>query len=417
MASGAAGTAATVAEPENEAEILPYKDSRFTDLQKRAKALWSKRDAICNLEGFFQHFGECVNDAIQMFYTSSDTTKGAAQRKLIETNFDTFDFRRSIKEEDEAGMIDPDVLRIYMKAFQNRFIRHYLNEEMLCTLGEAKARDLLYRAKGRNTKQSMTALKLKKGFAAGEAPVKFRNYNRSKASLNVYLIPIVMRLLARIFGLPEAFKKQAFAFYSLDTVKYTPTIAGFLFGVQSAAKGGGHALCFYECGGKQFLYDDNGGPYRCDWRTLFEFIEARKGAGREVALYFSHFGPFFYHPFLYLQGESEVILIEHGKWNRLREAEGQPMMFLYGHYPDGSPAYIDLSDTARYAVQAIMPIYGGPGLFKKIVEPTRTRRQKLPVAGPSYVKPTLDDPILKGLFAKGGGVRERRTTRRIAKRA
>jgi hypothetical protein len=400
----ASTAAAAAADPENEAKILPYVDPRFAAMQKEAQALWNKQGGICNLEGFSQHYGDCVNDMIQMFYTSSDSVKEIVQKQLIFTDYDKFDLSKALREEDEVKLIDPEVLRVYLKAFQNRFVRHYLNEEMLCKLGEAKARDALYRAKGRNTKQAMTALKLKQ-YNTNAAPIYFKDFNRSKSSLHPTFIPPIMRILARVFRVSKEFQAQAFTFVGMDTLVYTPKVSGFIFGISAVGRVTGHALCFYECGGKQFMYDDNRGPYRCDWRTYFEFIEARKRIGKTAYLLFApHIGTLYY-PYLYLKEEKKLLFIEYGAWEIADELEDKPMHFIYGMQADGSHYIGDLTETKAYSIRAIMPLYGSGGLVKRITEPKRTRRQLIPIPAAGYKKPELTDrvvaPFLAAAAAKG----------------
>jgi hypothetical protein len=386
------------ADPENKANILSYVDPRFAAMQKEAQALWPRRDAICNLEGFSQHYGDCVNDMIQMFYTSSDSVKEVVQKQLIFTDYDKFDFNKALRKEDETELIDPEMLRIYIKAFQNRFMRHYLNEEMLCMRGEEKARNALYRSKGRNTKRAMTALKLKQ-YNTNAAPIQFKDFNRSKSSLHPTLIPPIMRMLARVFRVNKEFQAQAFTFIGMDTLVYTPKVSGFIFGISAVGRVTGHALCFYECGGKQFMYDDNMGPYRCDWRSYFEFIEARKKVGKITYLLFGpHIGALYY-PYLYLKEENKLVFIEYGKWEVVDEEAGKPKQFKYGVQADGSHYLVDLSETKAYSIRAIMPLYGSGGLVKRIAEPGRTRRQLIAIPAEGYKKPELKDPAIVALLA------------------
>ena len=408
MASGAAA-----ADPENDAKILPYVDPRFTAMQKEAQALWPRRDAICNLEGFSQHFGDCVNDMIQMFYTSSDSVKEVVQKQLLFTDYDKFDFTKAVREKDEIALIDPEVLRVYLKAFQNRFMRHYLNEEMLCIRGEAKARDALYRSKGRNTKQAMTALKLKQ-YNTNAAPIHFKEFNRSKSSLHPTLIPPIMRILARVFRVSKEFQTQAFTFIGMDTLVYTPKISGFVFGISAVGRVTGHALCFYECGGKQFMYDDNRGPYRCDWRSYFEFIEARKKVGKMAYLLFGpHIGTLYY-PYLYLKEEKKLVFIEYGKWEVVDEEADHPMQFKYGVHADGSHYLVDLSETKGYSIRAIMPLYGSGRLVKRIAEPGRTRRQLIPIPATGWKKPDLKDRAIAGLLEAAAAATPKKNANRVS---
>lgn len=403
--------AAVAADSENEAEIIPYKDARLAVLKADAQKLWKRKEAICNLEGFYQHYGECVNDVIQMFFTSSDLIKDAVQKQLIFTDYETFNFDTVLKSEEERALIDPEMLRVYMRAFQNRFLRHYLNEDIMCIRGEELARNHLYRAKGRNTKQAMTALKTKKIYATGAAPVRFKNFDASKSAIHPYYIPSILRILSRVLKLRKEFQSLPFDFYALEGFSYKPNLAGFIFGVTAKGRKTSHALCFYECGKKQFMYDDNRGPYRCEWRSYLQFMDARKAAGKGVELLFGRYDTIIYSPFLYLEAEKRAVYIEGGVWKVLDEHPEHPKMF-----PLDGGGTLNLTDGTGYFIQMLLPFYGGAGLTRQIAEPTRSRGFSVTkVAG--VTTPFTKDPALRALLGGGGCLRSTRRRRRRTQRA
>ena len=64
--------------PQQEAEKESLKA-----LQQEAKLLYRERGALCDSEGFYQHYAECWSDSIQHLFLNADGIKEVTQRYLI----------------------------------------------------------------------------------------------------------------------------------------------------------------------------------------------------------------------------------------------------------------------------------------------------------------------------------------------
>ena len=104
------------------AKLIETKYSDFPNYIKNFKA-------ICDSEGFYQHSGQCWNDAVQMFLLSADGYKEFFQALFTYNSNSDFlkdyiDMTFMIKELDKRS-----VILKYFKAVQQRFLRHYRTEK------------------------------------------------------------------------------------------------------------------------------------------------------------------------------------------------------------------------------------------------------------------------------------------------
>ena len=267
--------------------------------------------AKCDSEGFYQHEGECWNDAIQMVFLFSDGLKEVVQEKLanneVDINFipresipriideydkyrgheriiDVFAKHRGQDVRKAPADLSPkqiiESLVFYLKFFKNRFARHYTmeserRENELCTLNKNPIH--LLHVKGKNGElaaifgkpsinpdNNITIEKYKKNDLAGANQPQM-----------IYLVKI---LIYTFFpGVSDLYDLSFIEYnYLLRPYKDPRNIISILFMTTS------HVSCFYTCGDKDFFYDDNFGPFLFPWRKFLITEPLARIAARKV---------------------------------------------------------------------------------------------------------------------------------------
>ena len=265
-------------------------NDRTKEALQRIRTIYN--GAKCDSEGFYQHSGECWNDAIQMMFLFSDKLKEVVQKKLamntIDLNFIPYPERVVQKFKENLLRVEgvepsKDFLLksalLYFKSVQNRFVRHYITEtsgRTLATLNEEcpikKPIEILH-VKGRNAIRG----------AAFGIPTKgllhAANYSKTEKGANLYdQLYVIELFITTFFTFTENDTIQSNVFYkSLDSASNIKelevnNIVAIKLGTLD------HALCFYTCGKQDFFYEDNYGPIKFPWRkTLNDVIYIKFG--------------------------------------------------------------------------------------------------------------------------------------------
>ena len=293
------------------------------------------KGALCDSEGFYQHSGECWNDAIQMVFLFTDGLKEVIQKKLANSVIDnTF-----ITDEQLNNIVIlynniylhrygykavPEHLKtqliLYFKSLQNRFIRHYTTEskrrnslsngdsetcptKKIIHAIHVKGRNAIRGAvfgKGSGTLFSTINYKLleKKGgtiyddqFLCGVYTTIFFN-KQIIVPTTTALNQIGMLLHGK---LPIFSVSTKIGEFHYPSIPLTPIQFKELFNdeiklqiiravcISAHIDKTGHAMCFYTCGGQDFFYEDNYGPFLFPWRKIMsspDFNEIAMGSVR-----------------------------------------------------------------------------------------------------------------------------------------
>jgi hypothetical protein len=248
--------------------------------------------ALCDSEGFYQHFGECWNDAISMIFLFTDGLKEVVQEKMamndININFipresiiiiiniynDNKEWLYKILKYTKPELIPPaltdneiiESLLFYIMFLKNRFVRHYLMEserrqqqgDEVCTLNKNPKKVL--HSRGKNA--VLSAL-------FGNPGKKTKNFKDYISHVNIAAgaslaaeTNLIKMLIATFFpnGKYDIINK---GFISYEEALF---IKSYIYAIQFNTKN--HALCFYTCGGNDFFYEDNYGPFLFPWREI-----------------------------------------------------------------------------------------------------------------------------------------------------
>lgn len=251
------------------------------------------KGAICDSEGFYQHEGECWNDAIQMMLLFSDGLKEVVQEKLANNEIDiNFIPRDSIpqiikryndfKEEKEllyavnrekySEFIPPaltneqiiESLIFYLQFLKHRFARHYIMEsnrrEEECK--ESHNPIKILHAKGKNAEMAAIFGNPAKNPHSNLTIQKYKadeNLHGASDSQQAYLIDI----LILTFFSPSQVESIVSEYDNLYILSQNQYLYATLI------KMPGHTTCLYTCGGRDFFYEDNYGPFLFPWRDIF----------------------------------------------------------------------------------------------------------------------------------------------------
>lgn len=297
-------------------------------LAATVKDLYGKSGPLCDSEGFYNHMGECWNDALQMIFLNSDVLKEKVQGSLASEEIDANKvediFRPFIEESVELYVSQLkknetlnqarqyelvrryiSFIYTYLVTVQKRFQRHYYAEHLrldladrICGLEERKGVNaikqlkeisLLQRAKGREG--ILGALVGQEFERYAESQLKetkplqniYEPGGRPEGRDNVYVI------FQQYFDLPVSqtlFKVKTISMFKrlYQTAGGKPfsvdkgTIAVYLGMVSLYEQNAGHATCFYTCGGRDFYFDDNVGTIQFPWRTFLNHLTDKKTA-------------------------------------------------------------------------------------------------------------------------------------------
>jgi ankyrin repeat protein len=367
------------------------KNDKFNELQEKAISIWQEREKngkggpICDLEGFNQHYGECGNDAFQMLLVSSDKIKHTVQNELIHTNYDEVNFNTFMTVENIESISAPILLKSYIQGLQSRFIRHYLNDDILCSLGEKKAKYKLYRAKGANSIKSQISLHYG---IYNEVPESLEKYTEKHGGINFKLIFRVFTSIFKIFNI----NITPLVVQTPDIIKDMDidSIDSILFGIDNYRYS--HALCFYECGKKQFLFEDNYGPIRFEWKLFLNIYKKLLIAGKRVYILFKEFigYEYPYYPVIHIHDESKQVYIHPYTYKVLKNDS----VYSYSNYKlnDFTPITFTSGVTENKNI-------------KEINEPQRTRLSTIPAVPRGTPLPKMNDPNIQRILptiVKGG---------------
>jgi hypothetical protein len=315
-------------------------------LKQQAAEIWKVKGPICDSEGFYQHTGECWNDALQQIFCNADGLKEPMQYTYIHWVFNT-DYHTQIPD----VMFVPNYLRdpetsglfvirnkfyidelkkwfnLYLRESQKRFLRHYILEtrrrnvvKEVCALegkepGDiarekimAISRDPAFRKKGVQAEKSAVFGKVSNIEKARHSlnPVKElmkptrETYVKEKLSGGMdddedYIIDLYNQFVFRNELKISDESMSLFRHRVLDMPKFKPFLnsaTGVFISIRKVEDGefkSGHAMAFYECGKQTLFYEDNYGSFPFEWRDyLLKFMELTK-ENLEPALEFTKF--------------------------------------------------------------------------------------------------------------------------------
>ncbi len=278
-------------------------DLRIKNLQDKVKPLFETHGPLCDSEGFYNHFGECWIDVIQMMFLFSDTIKLEVQSYFVNQNINLDDVKQKVNlflmYKEIFGTNDPSMKDIetylsylveFLKAFQLRFLRHYYMEyarlqafqkEEICTFEDFQGTmalekileaSFLQRSRGREGFRSAL-------FSQNYST--YKNKNRFKISpqkgyepgSTATYIKILTFLLLSFF-----IRKDGIRLIHYEEDLFHRYFQHNYFSKQDNVFGYylssfGHLTCFYTCGDHTFFYDDNQGNLPFDWKTFMAFFK------------------------------------------------------------------------------------------------------------------------------------------------
>ncbi len=304
-------------------------------------SMW--KGTLCDSLGFFQHYGECWNDSIQMAILYTDGIKELTQPFLYRETI-TRDYITSIPDFEKESDAVIDTALVYLHALQRRFRRHYnleiqrrntirnlysgnvLEKEVTCspeimkdvtilkeqmkklsqfgqfdlskqkniirniirhnalkTLEEsAKSYKAMNTLQGVRTSKNIFALKKNEPVN----PMFLEKYVSSRpgeigaSSEQVsFLTDFVLSLLKLDVTIEKVHAENGDIIeYTLETAQKAGFIVKKQYQIQEYIHNTTnailylvprHATLFYQCGGKQFFYEDNTGPVPFLWKYFF----------------------------------------------------------------------------------------------------------------------------------------------------
>ncbi len=308
------------------------------------------KGTLCDSLGFFQHNGECWNDAAQMAILYTDGIKEITQPFLYSAKISE-EYIKSIPEFKDASNTTIDIALVYINSLQRRFIRHYnLEVKRANTIANLYSGNILLK----NFSCSQEILNEKHAIHEAIEQLKRNHKNDSSLEEQIESIKTKSNIVPRIrhnvlktletsgksfremnamqgavVGKVLSANNKYKQFNTLDkiTYKYVPSINATLTEYMSM-KGGfittmfvilltlckipnlskeeyedkkrgvyivqrdldhiniienyihdhtnailftsdRHAMLFYECGNKQYFYEDNSGPIPFMWKQFF----------------------------------------------------------------------------------------------------------------------------------------------------
>ncbi len=294
------------------------------ELAKQVKSLFNEQGPLCDSEGFYNHVGECWNDALQMIFLNSDYCKENVQKKLALGEIDPSEvetiFEPVLEKKYFPEMVKEDFIRkwiglitLYLETLQNRFRRHYITESL--RLGQARTQGVcsLEDAKGEQALKEMLKLSMafrakgKEGPLAAFAGQSFIKYDmeveRSAEKLHEIYKPggeptsekNVSMIFKHFFSIPFSetiYRRDLEATYLYRDSEKKPfslketTFAVFISSHPIRQRGNGHATCFYTCGNREYFFDDNYGSIQFPWKKALKFLGENQRNDSIINLYF-----------------------------------------------------------------------------------------------------------------------------------
>lgn len=276
-------------------------DDYIKNLQTQASKLYAIRGPLCDSEGFYQHYGECWSDALQHMLNNADGIKERMQDFYIHTFLD-FDAEFDIYElADEASRL---WAILYIREAQKRFLRHYITEVSRRNIVEEKCERIPTAVVARNALQALSKNpEMRKKGSEGVSSAIFGMIEKSKGNVSLrgarptveaYINhtnteaggkEIDITLLLNVYGFllfPEANRRRRLEHEKLffDRNTFDPSdfeeqiqdTTAILFSASFKTRTMGHQLVFYQCGGKQYLYEDNEGAFPFLWKEFLSKV-------------------------------------------------------------------------------------------------------------------------------------------------
>lgn len=303
---------------------------KLTIPEQRGRNLYKQYGPICNSEGFYQHRGECWSDAFQMLMLYTDGIKEFTQEKLatqdvefkeIEEKFEPF-VTETIEKLSLTYNLDNfktknlRAIFLYFKAVQQRFRRHYMAEverytkvgPVQCYSFEKVGKDSLeilkeiakvYRSSNVGVeKPGIRSAIMGKGTHEfytmnRETLGKELHYNDSRFGVKPGGAIEDIEYLIQIYNLFFSIKLSL----GIQDIRSTTLVpidtTGQCHWLDIWRSGAGHAVCFLQCGGKQYYYDDNEGIFLFPWKdflTLYNtFLSEAKSDASPQTIVFGSF--------------------------------------------------------------------------------------------------------------------------------
>jgi uncharacterized protein len=316
-------------------ENVKQEDAYIQALQKQAFEAWKTKGPLCDSEGFYQHSGECWNDAIQQILCNADGVKEIVQSVYVYWTFDTEHYKglpdwffipphlrypgvqETFLEENKEWIHElKKWMNLYFRESQKRFLRHYLLEAKRRTLKQelcaVEGPELGALAREKIRAISMNPEFRKGGVEAQQAAIfgKYTNIEKGLVSKNRAAFefkPTREEYVAKnLAGGSDTDDEYIFNIYNAaffnNTLSITtlnkpdlkmasldiPTFKTFLDSVTGIhfviskykvdksgnIKKSAHALAFYQCGQQELFYEDNYGIFPFEWRHyIVKFVE------------------------------------------------------------------------------------------------------------------------------------------------
>ncbi len=290
------------------------------ELQAEAKAIWDKRGPLCDSEGFYQHTGECQSDAFQQILLNTDTIKEKIQNGLIHIDFNSappdlpdtlFSYERFsffgaggsdyITENYDLIQQQKQWALLYLREVQKRFLRHYITEagrrnlkEELCSKGEQPAdlavrklseisRSARARRGGKEAQHSSIFGLISHDVFNRKRNARYRpnleTYTKNILGGTVGDTDLLLKIINHVFFSGESIESSLWNDSFLKDIKKLglferllksyPSWVAATVSIQRKGEAG-HAMAFYTCGGKHFLYEDNKGIIEFNWPLFIE---------------------------------------------------------------------------------------------------------------------------------------------------
>jgi hypothetical protein len=311
-------------------------DDELQTLQKQASEIFSKKGAICDSEGFYQHTGECWNDAIQQIFCNADGIKEQMQYTYIYWVFNT-DYYKQLPDymfvptwQRTPGMIEQFITAnrvyideikkwflLYIRECQKRFLRHYLLENKRRNI-KKEICELHGPEMGHLAREKIMAISRDPAFRKGGIQAqrsaifgKFSNvelarFEKNKAKFLMkptretyvkevdelaggtakdedYIIEIFNLLFFRGTLTINDMSAPDLRAQILDIPAFAAELnrtSGVLIEIYHYSPekwGSGHAMAFYECGKQELFYEDNYGIMIFEWRKyILKYLELTK---------------------------------------------------------------------------------------------------------------------------------------------
>ena len=312
-------------------------EAELQALKQEAAEVFKVKGPLCDSEGFYQHSGECWNDAIQQIFCNADGIKELMQYAYIHWSFNTDYYTQLndlmfIPSYLRTPGLSPDIVNsyifinkkyidelkkwfnLYMRESQKRFIRHYLLEtkrrnvkKEVCALGDetgeiarekikAISRDPTFRKGGLQAQRS--AIYGRSTNIANAQVSAFIEKAASKPTRETYIKE--KKKLAGGLTQDEDYIIDLYNLYFFsgklkiqeeniatlhahitDIPEFKATLestTGVFFSIskikEGELKGSGHALAFYTCGKESLFYEDNYGIAPFPWKQyILKFVE------------------------------------------------------------------------------------------------------------------------------------------------